>query len=131
MRETLQAYVAGLTSATVLILANYLLLGDFLFINLAPLPLMSVTISGLAFRHFLLSLAFAVAGVALAIREDLRPAGIFLLGVGLMLFIVDVGISHGVIDLIRTGQLAPVTQVYLLLSILFMLIVAALIKQVG
>jgi len=132
MREIVQAYVAGVISAITLVLVNYLLLGDLLFIHIAPLPLMSITIANISFRHFLFSWLFLVTGlIAMAFEGTLLLWGAFLLGMGLTLFIFDVGIPHGVIDLLRTGYLAPAAMIFLLFSILLLIVVAALITRVG
>jgi len=124
--DKLYAYTAGLSVGTLLILINYLLLGDWLLIHVAPAPLMSIILLGVAFRHFLLSFMILLTGLVLG-----GPFGFFLIGVALVLFIFDMGIPYGMVDLIRTGEWwAPATQIYLLFSLLFLIIIAALVAQV-
>jgi len=119
------AYLAGLAVGTSFIIANYLLLGDWLLIHVAPAPLMTVTLLGIPFRYFLLSFSTLLAGLIIG-----GTLGFFLIGVALTLFIFDIGIPYGMIDLIRTGAWEPATQIYLLFSLLFLTIIAALVAQV-
>jgi len=85
--KAVSALLCGAATAFILLLINYLVLGDVL-IQLSVLPLMIVTIAGFHFHHFMLSFILFALGACL-VRSRKYTWGWFLVGMSLILFADD------------------------------------------
>lgn len=95
-----RSFILGIVTAYLLLFFNYTFLGDIL-INITVLPLMVVTIMGVHFHHFILSLGLMPLGILLVLKNH-KGLGYFIIGFALIILTDDfIDILH----FIETGAL--------------------------